>query len=179
MTLAPDTHPIGAPAPVVLAGALAVSVGGLVLVGDSFTGKTTAAYHLLELAARDEWWPGLAITSDQLNRIPELVLGGSFGELREKLRDRENLLVLDDFDKVRFSPRTAAEVWSLIEFRLRGDACPSPLVITMNVRSRAGFLKLFASRESDDKKTGLSIYNRLVAHCEFIDFDATERSSER
>jgi hypothetical protein len=144
--------------------------GGLILMGASFTGKSTAAYHLLYRIAENASSHALAVCSDQLNRIPDMAREGTLDEFVQSLKNCE-VLLLDDLDKVRMTPRVVCELWALVEFRLRGNESPAPIFITTNVRSKAAFLKMFVGKDGDDNEVALSIYNRLVEHCEFIDFD--------
>lgn len=115
----------------------------LVLVGDSFTGKTTAAYHLAKhLVSAPEQLINkfLAVNAGELNRIPELALERTLDEFLKSLLEPD-LLLIDDLDKVRITPRVASELWTLFETRLRHTAVP--IIITMNIRRRRDFIKLF------------------------------------
>lgn len=142
---------------------------GLVLVGDSFTGKTTACYHLAhKLVESGEYYSFLAVNSGHLNTIPEKVLDRSIGEFMERLQTTE-LLLIDDLDKVRITPRVASELWTLFEVRLREHRLP--IFITLNTRTKRDFVRLFSGRDADSAKVGESIYNRLRQACQFIDFD--------
>ena len=144
---------------------------GLVLVGDSFTGKTTAVYHLFrKLIESGHAYPAVIVNAGQLNTIPERVMDRTIGEFMEQLQTAE-LLLIDDLDKVRITPRVASELWNLFEVRLRGHE--SPVFITLNTRTQRDFIRLFSGREADSRKVGESIYNRLRQACQFIDFDVT------
>jgi len=142
---------------------------GLVLFGDSFTGKTTSAYRLAhKLVSNNTLEEFLAVNSSALNSIPERILDRSIGKFMKELQIVD-LLLIDDLDKVRITPRVASELWALFEARLREHELP--ILITMNTRTQSDFIRLFSGREADSRKVGLSIYNRLRQACQFIDFD--------
>ena len=142
---------------------------GLVLVGESFTGKTTAIYRLARKLVEDgEYFTFLAVNSTQLNAIPEKVLDRTIGSFMNELLEVD-LLLIDDLDKVRITPRVASELWGLFERRLREE--PAPIFVTMNTRTKRDFIRLFSAKDADSRQIGLSIYNRLLHACQFIDFD--------
>ena len=142
---------------------------GLVLVGESFTGKTTAVYRLARHLIEDDGYETfLAVNSTVLNAIPEKVLDRKIGPFIQELLEAD-LLLIDDLDKVRITPRVASELWGLFEHRLREQR--SPVFVTMNTRTKRDFIKLFSGRDADSRQIGLSIYNRLRQACQFIDFD--------
>ena len=145
--------------------------GGIVLIGDSYIGKTTAAYQLIERLIREHCFDdALAVNSQELNGIPQRVMDGSLSDFMDGLRYAE-ILLIDDLCKVRITPRIASELWSLFEYRLRSGSQPSPTVITMNLRSKREFVAMFNGKEAESRKIGLSIYNRIEASFDFIDFD--------
>lgn len=149
---------------------------GLVLVGDSFTGKTTACYHLAHGAVeRNDFSEFLAVNSTHLNSIPEKVLDRSIGAFMERLKSVE-LLLIDDLDKVRITPRVASELWGLFEDRLRYHEFP--ILITMNTRTKRDFIRLFSGRDADSRQLGISIYNRIRQACQFIDFDVQTQPAD-
>lgn len=149
---------------------------GLVLVGDSFTGKTTACYHLAHGSVeRNEFSEFLAINSTHLNSIPEKVLDRSIGTFMERLKSVE-LLLIDDLDKVRITPRVASELWGLFEDRLRYHELP--ILITMNLRTKRDFVRMFSGRDADSRQLGISIYNRIHQACQFIDFDVETQPTD-
>lgn len=149
---------------------------GLVLVGDSFTGKTTACYHLAHGAVeRNDFSEFLAVNSTHLNSIPEKVLDRSIGAFMERLKSVE-LLLIDDLDKVRITPRVASELWGLFEDRLRHREFP--ILITMNTRTKRDFVRLFSGKDADSRQIGLSIYNRIRQACQFIDFDVETQPAD-
>jgi DNA replication protein DnaC len=150
---------------------------GLVLVGDSFTGKTSACYHALyHLVANQEYEGFLAVNSSHLNGIPEKVMDRTLGEFMERLYSTPFLLV-DDLDKVRITPRVASELWNLFEVRLRERN--APVFVTMNTRTKEDFVNLFSGKDGDHRQIGLSIYNRLKKFCQFIDFDIETQPVDR
>lgn len=140
---------------------------GLIAMGDSFTGKSTALFHLMREIAVNDWKEVLCVNSEVLNTIPKRAFDGTLGDLMAQLKETDALLI-DDLDKVSITPRVASELWALVESRLRTNQLP--LFITMNVRSKRDFLRLFA-KDGDAKQIGLSVYNRLAQACRFIDFD--------
>jgi len=142
---------------------------GLVLVGDSFTGKTTAVYRLVrKLVEENDYESFLAVNSTQLNAIPERVMDRTISTFMQELQEVE-LLLIDDLDKVRITPRVASELWGLFEHRLREQNLS--VFITMNTRTKRDFIRLFNGKDADSRQIGLSIYNRLQQACQFIDFD--------
>jgi hypothetical protein len=148
--------------------------GGIVSIGDSFTGKTTALIHkvLNELSVDGRYHECRIVSAADLNDIPSMVIDRTVRAFVNELCTVE-MLLLDDLDKTRITPRVASELWTIIERRLR--AYELPTFITMNVRSRKDFIQMFSTKEregSDPKQIGLSIYNRLVQSCMFIDFNA-------
>lgn len=141
---------------------------GAVLLGPSFRGKTTSAYHYLKSRAElDETC--LVITSADLNGIPEAVRAGrdAFRELTEPWYSADVLLV-DDCDKCNITPRVASELWNLFEKRLRSRYLLT--IVTLNTCTKQGFLNLFMRKGEDCTSTGISIFNRLKLHCKFIHF---------
>jgi DNA replication protein DnaC len=152
-------------------------VYALVSVGKPATGKTTACYRkAYELVDKYSYTDFLAVNSTQLNSIPEKVMDRSIGAFMERLKTVE-LLLIDDLDKVRITPRVASELWGLFEDRLRGHRLP--LMITMNVRTKRDFVKLFSGKEAESRHVGESIYHRIKEVGRFIDFDVeTEAAND-
>lgn len=141
----------------------------LVLVGDSYRGKTTALYHLCHRLAVQEGCDVKIVDHTELNDIPELVRKSAIRDFMDELKTVE-VLALDDLDKTNITPRVASEFWGLIEARRMNELST---FITMNVRTKRDFIKLFTKRTEDDsRQIGLSIYNRLTEGFDFVDFDA-------
>ncbi|MHC1769879.1 MAG: hypothetical protein AB9869_37285 [Verrucomicrobiia bacterium] len=139
---------------------------GLVLVGPSFVGKTTALYRLLHRLAQDGR-DCLCINSETLDQIPTWAREGSLPAHLEEFKNVD-VLGIDDLDKCRLSPTIAGALWGLAEVRLRQNE--APLFITCNTARRGDFIKLFCRGEADSKLVGESIYNRLRQRCQFVLF---------
>jgi DNA replication protein DnaC len=95
----------------------------------------------------------------------------TIGDFMEQLQTAE-LLLIDDLDKVRITPRVGSELWNLFEVRLREHELS--VLITLNTRTQRDVIRLFSGREADSRKIGESICNRLRQACRFIDFDVAE-----
>jgi hypothetical protein len=142
---------------------------GLLLHGESGTGKTTSAYMAIE-ASLDHWHPmGRGVPAVMAWRAADL--GRTISELSrgsgEDLRDlldrlgRTGLLFIDDLDKARFTPRVESELFDLLECR---ETDAMPVLVTTNLKGRE-LEKMFS------KHIGPAIVNRLRRMCIPIDFD--------
>jgi len=145
---------------------------GLLLVGDSGTGKTTSLWILVKQRCDDglfnDWivafWRavqlGRAITAAASNRGDEDDLQTPMEALSRKLR-RCHLLWIDDLDKARFTPRVQSEIFDVIEAR---DATLSPNLVTTNCTGKE-VAALFT------KNLGDPIVNRLARACYCINYN--------
>jgi DNA replication protein DnaC len=144
---------------------------GYMIVGESGAGKTAAMYHRAERGAADGE-EVLIISPQDLDNIPMLMRSDS--DVLAKLIQRwktVDLLGIDDLDKATLTHRPAAELYKVIETRLRTHRLP--LICTMNTNKKKAFLKLFDRvKDEDARHIGKSILTRLQENLKGISFDA-------
>ncbi|MHC1767688.1 MAG: hypothetical protein AB9869_25990 [Verrucomicrobiia bacterium] len=138
---------------------------GIVATGASFTGKSTAMFHLLRRLAKEEQ-VCLAIGFDTLNEFADRDATGT-PDLLYELKGIGRL-VIDDLDLAEMTPPVAGALLALVEDRIRARGLP--VFVTMRARNKAEFIQRFTHHGTEH--IGTALYNRLNQHCEFIDFDA-------
>lgn len=133
---------------------------GLLLYGPSRTGKTRAACYLLDSLIDQGKTVKMVRAVDFQNEIIRRAMGdGDLAEFMDELF-AVDVLLIDDLDKARFTPRVVSEFFNLLDKRT-GDELP--MIITVNSTGDA-----LAKKMSDD--TGPAIIGRLVEFFQPVNF---------
>lgn len=137
---------------------------GLVLVGESGTGKTTALWALFRIIERT-------------GGNPKFLSGVELGRtLSTAARDLERIdwlkktrvLIIDDLGKERLTPAVAGLLWELLDHR---HGFRLPTLISLKYSGEA-FRERFG-----DKSIGNDIARRIHEMCEFVPFSARQSAA--
>jgi DNA replication protein DnaC len=137
---------------------------GLILFGASGTGKTRAVCMALEWHVLHGCTIRIISAIDFQREVINRTKPGGDGDLDEFINELldVDILVIDDLDKLRFSPRVEAELFNLIDKRTGNEL---PIIFTANSSG-----EVLARKMSPD--TGPAIIRRIAEFCEPVNFDA-------
>lgn len=133
---------------------------GLMVIGDTGTGKTTSVWMLIKRLLCEDGVPVLAIRDPEFSREYSMRLGnGTADEWIDKLC-RVRVLFIDDLGKSATTPRYKEQLHDVIDSRINNL---KPTIITTQY-NRARLIDRFGDED------GRGIVRRVLEFCEIISF---------